>query len=297
VGREYPAASSSHAVTGTLTGGTRRRRTHPLRSLVLVAIATLVCQAAYVAPTAGAEPSAPPVVEPAPSAPDASPDPTADDIPILDPADEVVTARTETTRTYDLGDGRHAVEAFADPVFYQPRGSTDWLPIDLDFAATEDGAAAAVTGAPVRVSVGAQTDGLVALEHDGYRIALRPIPVAQVTDPTAAETPERTAPTADPGAAEPPVDHPPVVLAAADVRAAIAAPVTDGRPVTDHQRADLPDVLPGVGLRVFAHPYGMSSFLVLAERPATTSWTLAVTSPGLRLAAGSPSTSSTRPAP
>ena len=86
----YQAASNSHADRGMLKGGTRRHWTHPLRTLVVVATAILVFQAAYVAPIVGAEPPAPPVVEPAPSdpapSPLASPDPTLTPSPSAAPA-------------------------------------------------------------------------------------------------------------------------------------------------------------------------------------------------------------------
>ncbi len=281
MGRELQAASNSHAMPGTLTGGTRRHRAHPLRALVAIATAILVFQAGYVAPVAAAPARD---LDLGPVAPAA--DPPVDETPVLDPADEVTEARTETTRTYALGDGRYAVEAFADPVFYQPDGSADWLPIDLDFTATDKGARVAVTKTPVQVTVGASGDGLVAVEHEGYRISLRPIAVAPAADPNAPDVLEGTAPAADPGAADLSVEPVPVALAGADVAAAMAAPVTAGPPVAERQRADLPDVLPGVGLRVFAHPYGSSNFLVLAEPLATTSWTFAVSSPGLVLVPG-----------
>jgi YD repeat-containing protein len=41
VGREHQAASNSHALPGTLTGGTRRRRAHPLRAVIRVGRASV----------------------------------------------------------------------------------------------------------------------------------------------------------------------------------------------------------------------------------------------------------------
>ena len=271
-----PTHGGGPALAGGVTAAAGRRPGDWLKSLVAAAVAVLLFQAAYVAPVTAAVTAAPVAVAPVPEAGPPAADPLE-----LDPADEVVTARTETTRAYDLGDGRMAVEAFADPVFYQPTGSRDWLPIDLDFAVTGDGATAVVEAAPVRVTVGAQPDGLVAVEHRGYRIALRPIEVTPAADAEAADRLDGVVPPADR-----PIVAEPVVLDASEVSAALAAPIAAGRPAPDRQRVDLPDVLPGVDLRVFAHPYGTSNFLVLAERPEVSSWTFAVTAPGLTLVPG-----------
>jgi hypothetical protein len=75
-----------------------------LRTLVAAMVAVLVFQAAYVSPVAAASAPARAV---GPVVPHAAP--PAVETPVLDPAHEVVTARTETTRTYDLGNGRRAV--------------------------------------------------------------------------------------------------------------------------------------------------------------------------------------------
>jgi hypothetical protein len=238
-----------------------------------------VFQAGYVSPVAAASAPAraigPVVLHAAPP---------ANDTPVLDPAHEVVTARTETTRTYDLGNGRRAVEAFPDPIFYQPAGASDWEPIELGFTTTDNGTTASVTRSPVAVTVGEQADGFVALEHTGRRIALRPIPVTPGASSDEGTRLPGTVPAGSaPGLAAKPQ---PVELLDGAVADGLDAPVTAGDPTTIRQRADLPGVLPGVGLRVFVHAYGTSNFLVLAERPTTTSWTFAVKAKGLTLVPG-----------
>lgn len=256
------------------------------RLAIAFAIAALVFETGFVAPVAGAT-AAPPSPAPVATGPAADdPLPTTPDALELDPADEVIGARTATTRTYDLGGGRYAVEAYADPLFYQPPGSSAWRPIDLDFAPTDGGARAVVTEAPVRVTVGAGTDGVVTLEHARYRIALRPIPVGPVAAGDTAEVLEGSVPATEQDLAEVSFEPVPVVLDRAEVEAALAVPVTADRPEPDRQRVDLPDVLPGVGLRVFAHADGTSNFLVLPEAPTLTSWTFAVSAPGLDLVPG-----------
>jgi RHS repeat-associated protein len=279
VGRDNQAASNSQADRGTLKGGTRRRRTHRLRTTVAAMAAVLVFQAAYVTPVAAASAPARALGAAMPHAA-----PPVGTTPALDPADEVVSVRTESTRTYDLGDGRRAVEAFPDPVFYQPAGSTDWEPIELGFTTTDNGTKASVTKSPVPVTVGEQADGFVALEHKGHRIALRPIPVTAGGPSGEGAKLEGKVPAGSaPGLAAKPQ---PVELVDAAVTEGLDAPVTAGDPTTIKQRADLPGVLPGVGLRVFVHAYGTSNFLVLAERPTETSWTFAVKAKGLTLVPG-----------
>ncbi len=56
--------------------------------------------------------------------------PPGDAAPELDPAGEIVSERTATTASYDLGGGRYAAEAFAEPVFYRPKGSGAFVPIE-----------------------------------------------------------------------------------------------------------------------------------------------------------------------
>ena len=281
MGREHPAASSSHAEHGALTGGTRRRRTHSLRAMVAIMATIVLAEVIFVAPAAAAP------APQAPSAPAPAADPKATDEPVvLDPADEVPELRTATSRTYALADGRFAVEAFADPVFYRPEGSDTFEPIDLDFASSGDRSTQAVTASRVQVEVGAQADGLVSLTFDGHEITLRPLPVAPSTDTTAADTLEGEAPALEAATAGLPADAAPVALDAASVEAALAEPVTAADPTAERQRVDIANVLPGVDLRVFAHADGTTNFLVLHARPAVAAWTFAVTAPGLTIVPG-----------
>jgi hypothetical protein len=135
----------------------------------------------------------------------------------------------------------------------------------------------------VAVTVGEQADGFVALEHTGRRIALRPIPLTPGHSDEGTRLPGTVPAGSAPGLAARPQ---PVELLDGAVADGLDAPVTAGDPTTIRQRADLPGALPGVGLRVFVHAYGTSNFLVLAERPTTTSWTFAVKAKGLTLVSG-----------
>jgi RHS repeat-associated protein len=177
-----------------------------------------------------------------PEAPD--PTPALSDPGALDPEDELIAERTESSRTFDLGDGRRATEYFVEPAFYQPDGPDGaFVEIEPGFsavagpdkAATSDKALAAVTVAPA----GDERGFLAVEDQQGFRVALRPL----VTD------------------------------GSLDALARAAEPAIDGT------KADLAELFPGVDARVFAQPDATKLYLVLDEPPNTTSWTFLVDVP------------------
>ena len=134
------------------------------------------------APATAADPS--PLPEPLapaePKPPDAEPFPLPTGRPVELPDPDIdaerVDLRTETSRTFDLGDGRLVAELFSEQVFYRPAGATALEPIDLTFRS--DGAAAVTDRSPVSVRVGATRPGdpvLALVGPDGFRLAYRPL--------------------------------------------------------------------------------------------------------------------------
>lgn len=149
--------------------------------------------------------------------------------------------RTASSRTYANDDGSFTTEFHAQPINYQAPGLDEWLPIDLSFAATGDGAA--TTASPAALSLGAAQAGS---------------PFVRLTSGAlAAGFTALEAPSAAGGAAEPQVS-------------------ADGRYV-DYVDF-LPT---GIGLRVFARPNGFKAFLVMPEEPASNRFSFALDAPGL----------------
>ena len=194
-----------------------------------------------VAPSVSPEPSQPPqpAVPPAGSEPETVPPP---DQPVVVPEPgkdrELIDRRTATTRSWDVGNGQVTSELFPSPIFYQPSGEGDYVPIELDFDATADGRAA-VTTSPTIVTVDGQSDDLPVLSltsAEGFAIAYTPL---------LPDGMERQA-------------HAPALTGSV---------------------ADLPDVLPGVDLRVSARSDGANVWLVLAEAPGDPRWTFVLDVP------------------
>lgn len=201
--------------------------------------ALILVTGAIPAPTFAGTPSETDQATTIPSAPAAkAPDPV-----------ELPELRTETSQTFDLGNGQYRAEFASDAIFYRAEPGGPWSPIELDFAPAGQGRLAAVTRSPVRVHVGGQADGVVAIEASGRRIAYRPLQPADV----------------------------------AAGRAGVWLPETVPAPAAGTRAADLVGILPGVDLRVVAQPHGVKTFLVLAEPPATNAFTFLVSSPGLTL--------------
>ena len=256
-----------------IAGRRRRRRWLTARGLTVALSALLVVQAlgdlplaraADATPAPSAEPSATPDPSPSPvsspsqePSPSPTPEPSSDPSPEapdptpapadpgpLDPEDELIDERTESSRTFDLGDGRRATEYFVEPVFYQPDGpdggfveiEPGFVPIaGADKAATSDKAPAAVTVAPA-----GDERGFVAVEdQEGFRVALRPL----VSDDT------------------------------------LDAPARAAEPTIEDTQADLAEVFPGVDARVFAQPDAAKLYLLLDEAPKTAAWTFLVDVP------------------
>lgn len=185
--------------------------------------------------------------------------PIATDAPQAPARVELPERRTATSATFDLGDGRLQTEFSADPIHYQPAGSTDYVPIELDFRTDGTSGLARVDAAPVRVTVGRAADGIVALDWDDRRIAFRPIPAGALG--------------AFGGASPSPAELDTL------------APLPTGAPLVTGRRVDVAGILAGVDLRVVAQPYGSKSFLVLDRPIPASAFTFLVSAPGLTLRA------------
>lgn len=220
--------------------------------LVAVAIAAVVSITSFI-------PAATTVAAPADPSRATDSGPIATDAPQAPARVELPERRTATSVTFDLGDGRLQTEFSADPIHYQPAGSTDFLPIELDFRTDGPSGLARVDAAPVRVAVGRAADGIVALEWDDRRIAFRPLPAAALG--------------ALRGAAP----------SGAELDA--LAPLPTEEPVITGRRVDVAGILAGVGLRVVAQPDGAKSFLVLDRPIPESAFTFLVSAPGLTLRA------------
>ena len=205
-----------------------------------------------VSPAPSAQPSTPapspvPSIAPSPSLPDVSPVPSGSvepsaspsPTPTPDPGTELIDHRTAYSQTFLQADGTWRVEEFADPVFYQPEGSTAWQPIDLSFGQPiADGATTSVANSPSRISLfpADAAAGFLRLEGSGQSISFG-LPAG-----TALGTDQPTGQVLDAGA-----------------------------------YAEYANFLPGgIALRVFAHPDGFKSFLVLPARPATNIFSFAI---------------------
>ncbi len=156
----------------------------------------------------------------------------------------MVNRRTESTRTFDEGNGRLVTEIFSEPIFYQPESADGaFVPIEPGFAAVAGADKAVVSRkAPVVITVAPAGDarGFLAVEDgDGFRVGYRPL----VSDGSLDE----------------------------GRRAA--------EPVIDKVRADVTEVFPGVKARVFAQPDAAKLFLVLDEAPKVAAWTFQVDLP------------------
>ena len=136
--------------------------------------------------SAPASPLAPPTTPPSQD-PTGTGAPGPDDSPIetqaqaeagiADRRPELVERRTETSRTFDNGDGTTSTEFYPDPIHYQPAGNANWEPIELKFAPPAAGSKTAkLTKSPVQVSVAPASDpaGFLSVTLKGHKIALRP---------------------------------------------------------------------------------------------------------------------------
>ncbi|MEI7744702.1 MAG: DNRLRE domain-containing protein, partial [Chloroflexota bacterium] len=200
------------------------------------------------APSAGpmqtAAPTATPVVAPAPS-PTPEPSPSDGTIGLLPPlpagATEIVTQRTDTSRTYKDGSGKTVTELYTNPVYYRPDGNTALEPVRLGYQRASDGKGAVSGKAPMKVTVTPATDptGFLTVESGGYTIRYRPLTTKGL-----------------------PAD-------AADATA------------IDGGAADLRDVIPGVDLRVLARSRTASVFFILDRASDATKLQFAIDAPGL----------------
>ena len=190
---------------------------------------------------------------------DTSPSPVADEP--AEPTEERVEVeelRTETSRTFDNGDGTFTDEIAPFPIHYDAdrdrETQGDWEPIELGFAEVE---AARGDATPVRAM------------SDAAPVSVE---VADSDDPDGF-----------------------LSLSAGDVRISFSfqtdslAEHLDGsertsiEPTLDGPAADYPDVAPGIDLRVLATAIGAKSFLVLNDQPKANSFAFDVDAPGLTL--------------
>ncbi len=133
-------------------------------------------------PTPEPQPSPTLAPSPIPAEPvEPAPLPTGEPVGPLDPETELVDRRTETSRTFDLGDGRLVTELFSEAVFYRPEPDAPYQPIDVRFRAS--GEAVLVDRSPVTVRVAAAGDqaGVLRLAGaDGFELAWSPLVGGQV---------------------------------------------------------------------------------------------------------------------
>ena len=154
--------------------------------------------------------------------------------------------RTINSRTFENGDGTFTTEFHAQPIFYQPAGTTtaaELLPIDLSFLADEETGYASVATSPVVVTTRPADDPL------GFVSAL------------AAELSVSLSLATDAG-----------------MSSSKATPqiIEDGRVV------DFFDFQPKeTGLRVLAQPDGFKSFVVLGKAPERNRFSFVLNAPGL----------------
>ncbi len=163
-------------------------------------------------------------------------------------ATEVVGLRTESSQTYDNHDGTMTSVFASSAKFYQPEGSSAWLPISVGFAAGSktDGLVGAVPvvssdRAPATVSLFNLTArDFVTVGTKGKSVGFAlPLDLAKAAKPTA--------------------------------------------PIVDGVAADYRDVFPGADLRVIARASGSKAFVILHGVPADPRWTFRVDAPGLTL--------------
>jgi RHS repeat-associated protein len=292
---------------GTLTGGTRRHRAHPLRALVAIATAVLVFQAGYVAPVGAATgPRGPVAPVAAPATREASPATVPDGAAIESPATSPTPAPTEAvTPSATASPGPTDAQAGVTPL--EPAQSAG--PVEPSAHDAADTLPPLPAGATELV---AERDAYSRVYRDATGKLSREIfadPVFYQATPDAAFVPIEAGFTAVAGADRAVVsDKAPAVVTvrpADDPRGFLALEtdgfrvayhplVTDGQvdraaaaaeAVIDGRRADLAEVFPGVDLRVFARAEGANTFLVLAAAPTEPRWTFLVDLPkGARLA-------------
>jgi NlpC/P60 family protein len=181
--------------------------------------------------------------------------PAADWMPALDPAvvapaaregTERLDLRTLNSRTFENKDGTFTTEFHAQPIFYQPAGTTaaaDLEPINLGFAADDKTGYASVTSSPVVLTARPANDsaGLLSATAGDTAVTLS-------LSPDASAHSSKSAPQ-----------------------------IVDGGRVVDYF-----DVLPqGVGLRVMAQPDGFKSFIVMGKVPDDAHFSFALNAPGL----------------
>jgi cell wall-associated NlpC family hydrolase len=184
-----------------------------------------------------------PVAIPAPDVPEtpATLVPSVDWMPNLDAAitappdrtgSERKDLRTLDSRTFENADGTFTTEFHAQPIFYQPAGTTDptqLQPIDLTFHAEKKTGNAVVAASPVVVTTRSADDaaGLVTAAAGANSISLGLASGSGMSPST------------------------------------VAPSIIDGGRVIDYF-----DLQPnGLGLRVLAQPDGFKSFLVLSKMP------------------------------
>ena len=154
--------------------------------------------------------------------------------------------RTVNSRTFQNADGTFTTEFHAQPIFYQPAGTTDpadLQPIDLTFQPLKKTGYSSVTTSPVAVTARPATDksGLLTAAAGSYAISLG-------------------------------------LATSAGMAASTASPTTiDGGRVMDYF-----DLQPGgLGMRVLAQTDGFKSFLVLSKSPDKTRISFTIDAPGL----------------
>ncbi len=160
--------------------------------------------------------------------------------PVAEERIELEELRSETSRTFDNGDGTFTDEIAPFPIHYDadrdPETKGDWEPIELGFkeAKTARGDAdrvrAVSDAAPVSVEVADSDDpdGFLSLSAGDVKVSFRfhPDSLAEHLDGS-----ERTS----------------------------------IEPILDGPAADYPDIAPGIDLRVLVTAIGAKSFLVLNE--------------------------------
>jgi hypothetical protein len=179
--------------------------------------------------------------------------------PLLDPSakgaqptragEERVDMRSSSSRTFENPDGTFTTELHAQPIYYQPPGSTDWLPIDLRFAAVES-------------------------RHDHPDTALvSTSPVVVSAFPSDTATGFLTVAAGERALS---------IARVAGRNAQAQAPLIgdDGRTV------DYFNFYRDAGLRVFARPDGVRTFVVLRDEPESNQFSFRVAGEGLRAAQG-----------
>ncbi len=174
-----------------------------------------------------------------------APDPTLS-APAQREGKEQVDMRTLNSRTFLNHDGTYTTEFHAQPIFYQPAGTTaatDLKPIDLTFVSDADTGFASVTNSAVVLRTRAADDaaGFLSASAGDYSVSLGLAKGAGMDDSTSA----------------------PQIL--------------DGGRVVDYF-----DFQPkSVGLRVLAQTDGFKSFLVLSKVPDRNRFSFVLDAPGL----------------